>query len=130
MNPFIKAITEEQIEDIRNANLSEKPNALAERLGIAVHLVYYWRAKFRKQAAGGKPTAPKKKSAGKKPAKEAAAEFEPEPETTEPADEPATLCANIAITEKALDAWWLANTTDFKLSIFECNLLLSIPDAQ
>ena len=128
MNTLIKAITEAQIEDIRSSPLTEKPNALAARLGIAVHLVYYWRAKFKKEANGGKPAA--KKTGSKKPAKEAAAESEPEPETTEPEDEPETFEASITVNAKALDAWWFSLSTDFKTSIFQCNLLLSIPDAQ
>lgn len=117
-----------QIQQIRESDPKDSARVVGERVGVDEKVVSYYRIKWRKEANGGKPAA--KKTASKKPAKDTAAGFEPEPDPTEPEDEPETFSVTIPITAKALDAWWLALSTDFKTSIFECNLLLSSPDAQ
>lgn len=57
-----KAISDEQIAAIRAAT-SERAAELAKRLGIEPHLVYYYRAKWKKEESGATPA----KKTAKKP---------------------------------------------------------------
>jgi transposase-like protein len=132
LNTQKSAITNEQIRAIKDAPATEKPSATAKRLGITPHLVYYWAAKFKKEA--GVKTDPKPKPA--KPAATQIVKAAPKPvhanaAPAKPSAAPAigegqTIEVTLKLTEGTLDYWWSKLPLSDKAAIMGDNYLVNI----
>lgn len=137
LNAQKSAITDEQIRAIKDAPATEKPSETARRLDIVPHLVYYWVAKFKKEA--GVKTEPKPKPA--KPAPEQPKPTQlvkaaPKPVHAKPVPTPAAAShaagqgeiveVTLRLTEGTLDYWWNNLPLTDKAAIMGHNYLVNI----
>jgi hypothetical protein len=113
--PQVVALTEEIKEKIRTADPAEAAAALAKRLNIKPHLVYYWRERFAVIAARTTKPAAKQTKLAKTPHRGVSIDIVGVSERIHAMAEPAapvpeTIEANVSITVNTsrLDAWWQA----------------------